>query len=413
VEKLLENRYIRSFLKLLEKNSYVQISDESLRIQASVSNKIKLYNDGKNGFDAIQLNKENNKIVCVLKNNTSKSDQNLLSEIEILLDLKEIFSDMQIGETSVSKKRKAIAKALQEETKTFVDIACADILYYPDKVTIVEIDSLEIYNEKYNSNIAIKKILEKRTIYFRGQSNINWEIQPSIFRGNWITHEKDFIEEMIIRNPSDFDNCRTTIEKLTKMQHYNAPTRLLDLTKNRLIALYFACEKAIEETGKPHGEVVMFSDDPSDNPAHTYYYDGDTVSMIANIAMMDTSFDPSKDMGKLSYQIKQDKPNFDEVWGVEYLQKCVITHVKLDNKRIMNQQGLFLLVGMGKDRKHPADIAPYLLKEASDKKVVFIVPYKYKAKILNELNQININKGFIYPEIDDVADYLKKEVFKQ
>jgi len=274
------------------------------------------------------------------------------------------------------------------------------IIYYPKKVTAIEVNNLKQYNEKYTE--VIDSFVENK-VYFRGQSSINWPIIPSIFRGYWIDHEKDFIEEMIIRNPSDFDTCRATIEKLTKMQHYNAPTRLLDLTKNRLIALYFACEKGKTETDKPHGEVVMFSDESS----HTYYFDSDTVSMIANIAMMDPSFEVSTDMGKLSYQIKQDKPNFDGVWEIKYLQKCVIVHVKLDNKRIMNQQGLFLLVGMGKDRTRPADIDPYFLKDIKKKKVVFIIPNKSKPKIIAELDKININKGFIYPEIDSVAEYLK------
>jgi hypothetical protein len=68
---------------------------------------------------------------------------------------------------------------------------------------------------------------------------------------------------------------------------------------------------------------------------------------------------------------------------------------------------------MGEDRTKPADIELYFLKNIKGKKIVFIVPYKSKLKIIAELEKININKGFIYPEIDSVADYLKNEVFKQ
>jgi hypothetical protein len=53
MNKLLENEYIKTFIKLLNENFYVQISDESLRIQAAILKKIKLYNEGKkrlNGY---------------------------------------------------------------------------------------------------------------------------------------------------------------------------------------------------------------------------------------------------------------------------------------------------------------------------------------------------------------------------
>jgi hypothetical protein len=79
----------------------------------------------------------------------------------------------------------------------------------------------------------------------------------------------------------------------------------------------------------------------------------------------------------------------------------------------MNQQGLFLLAGMGSSRRCHADINSYLLKDDTGKRIIFIVPHGVKTRILNELDQININRGFIYPEIDNIADYLKNDVFKQ
>ena len=48
--------------------------------------------------------------------------------------------------------------------------------------------------------------------------------------------------------------------------------------------------------------------------------------------------------------------------------------------------------------------------QLNDKKVVFYIQSKNKGKILKTLNRIGINKAFIYPEIDDVADYLKSTI---
>lgn len=67
---------------------------------------------------------------------------------------------------------------------------------------------------------------------------------------------------------------------------------------------------------------------------------------------------------------------------------------------------------MGKSKAEPASIEDSILKN-NDKKLLFLIPDKNKEKILDELDAMNINKRFIYPEIDDVADFLKNQKFKQ
>ncbi len=205
------------------------------------------------------------------------------------------------------------------------------------------------------------------------------------------------------------------------MQHYNAPTRLLDLTKNPYIALFFACEKNKNTEKKTYGEIAFFTS--QDNQTEKYF-DSDTVSIISNLAMMPSSFNvgneslpieqfnqqPNADIQYLLHQIKYEKPHFLDIIDPKDLHKCFIVHVKLDNKRIINQQGLFLLVGMGNSKKEPADINTNIYKKDS-KKYILVVPDNNKPDIISQLDTMNINKKFIYPEIDDVADYIKNELF--
>lgn len=63
------------------------------------------------------------------------------------------------------------------------------------------------------------------------------------------------------------------------MQHYGIPTRLVDITKNALVALYFAIvdgKGAI--SNKDNG--VVFIIGASEN--HIKDYDSDTISILAH-----------------------------------------------------------------------------------------------------------------------------------
>ena len=81
--------------------------------------------------------------------------------------------------------------------------------------------------------------------FFRGQASYDWNVMPGIFRNGMLAHEYDMIRAAYIRNPRDFGDTMTAFEKLAKLQHYGLPTRLLDVTENPLVALFFACQ------GKP------------------------------------------------------------------------------------------------------------------------------------------------------------------
>ena len=79
--------------------------------------------------------------------------------------------------------------------------------------------------------------------FYRGHANKDWELLPSIFRTpNGVEKEHLLFRDMVAHEPQSFSECKSALDYLVQMQHYGLPTRLLDMTTNPLVALYFACQ---------------------------------------------------------------------------------------------------------------------------------------------------------------------------
>ena len=115
--------------------------------------------------------------------------------------------------------------------------------------------------------------------FYRGHADKGWELIPSILRtpnGPGIEHL--LFRDMVAHEPQSFSECRSALDHLVQMQHYGLPTRLLDVTMNPLVALYFACEEATSDLAD--GAVYHLAV-PEQKVKH---YDSDTVSVLTNLA---------------------------------------------------------------------------------------------------------------------------------
>ena len=126
-----------------------------------------------------------------------------------------------------------------------------------------EIDTPDKFNQ-------ILEIIEghsgdRRSIYmWRGQGDVSWPIHSSAYRrllkkrrwGDGPSEQtmRDYERDLLLNawhQGYGYENARklTDFELLAKLQHHGAATRLIDVSRNMLVALWFACRSQPEKTG--------------------------------------------------------------------------------------------------------------------------------------------------------------------
>ena len=260
----------------------------------------------------------------------------------------------------------------------------------------------------------IQQILDlkkhKKHIFYRGHSSERYRLVPSLFRKNsqgrsiYSSQEHILYRELYMSEYKEFINDRYTLDKLVRMQHYSMPTRLLDLTTNPLIALYFACKSSVD-TDEGIGEVIIFFIDDK----HVKYYDSDTASCIANLARLSDQekesikfnfdrerFNQQTSIKKLLHFIRDEKPFFEPRIDKYDLQNIICIKGIKNNERITSQSGVFLLFGLNAS----------LEEIGNDFIQIKRIKIKNRKKILNELDLLNINESTVFPGIESSARYI-------
>jgi len=252
------------------------------------------------------------------------------------------------------------------------------------------------------------KLLDERSsdrLFFRGQCNVNWDIRPSIFRNSLISVEEEMIEKAISRVPDEFTNCNTAFDELTKLQHYGLPTRLLDVTMNPLVALYFACcskekSKEIEES---KGVVYYGS-------AYAKNSNDIDVVILSSLAKMKITHTTTLDDLKEALMLNDKNPEH----LIQTIQGNLFVMPKYGNNRLVSQNGAFLLVGAMSVEEDTDDIwKSKVRKSIHNMDSVFsseriIIPEDCKEQIISELDFLNINEASLFPELEHQMSHIKR-----
>ena len=99
---------------------------------------------------------------------------------------------------------------------------------------------------------------------FRGQVNDEWKVQPTLLRNEmspkWSVYESAIFDAWLkYRDKIPYPSSNDPFDYLATMQHFGAPTRLLDITSDIYTATFFACYDPEDKYSDKDGVVYIIN----------------------------------------------------------------------------------------------------------------------------------------------------------
>ena len=267
-------------------------------------------------------------------------------------------------------------------------------------------------------------------LYFRGEGSSSWDLRPSVTRANPDGQaslrpvEGEMMNDLMTRQPESFTQLESAFAQLVLAQHHGLRTRLLDITRNPLVALYYACNSHHDEDGRLHVFAVPKS--------LIKPFNSDTVSVIANFAALpreeqnmilgktkeDAADDvfPSKEDDMLRWtgeestkvktrlysNIRREKPYFQERIDIRDLYRVLVVEPERMFERIRAQSGAFLISAFH-ERFERSAVLRLNAQTPIYSQFSLVVPAVQKQTVLDDLHLFNVTRETLFPSVDETA----------
>jgi hypothetical protein len=255
------------------------------------------------------------------------------------------------------------------------------------RVRILPVGSPFVFEVADLLRIAKRATQAGRVSLYRGQPNQRWPLQARVFRPDLQTPGRSNLEHCLTaefrsRAPARYGRCpgeESFGEWLALMQHFGAPTRLLDWTMSILIAGYFASESC-EEGGIPQAGKV-------------FSLDALALNYLEYGARQIPDLSRSAGLAAGAFNLKRKRKN-----PASRASAVAVTFTHFDLRHSVQQAAFTLHSPPGAPLEHHPKRAQFLEE--------YIIPPDVKGPLRGDLSLLGIDGSTIFPDLDGLGRFL-------